>query len=469
MKTLEDFMDIGQSQTSSIVRDVTSFYSRNYTLWKEIGHHFKTPDTYLHEFKLRFPDIKISHQLLNRGLNFANNKQRPIHRWTNYLEGFSESFVYDIIERFGLSSGHRILDPFAGSGTVNVAAMMKGIDSAGIEINPTIFRVLLTKTSWDTNPREIQRRYDAMDFSKKASVEAPAFLETEKQFQPEILENVLRIKEQVGLVDDPRLRCYFELAFVSVLLPSSNLRRSPSIGYDKKKIKNLYPDLPFQLFEQKVKEIIKDLQFVQAKVEKRGKSISFCEDSKAFTLPEDITIDAVITSPPYLNSFDYVGNYKLEIGWMEDAASTKDLGELRDRMVLCDNVSRSMMKSYAEQSPLLSIDWLDYIIAASKPRMRERIGIRRKDYPILLRKYFEDIYMVLSNMYKSINDGARVAWVVGDSLILDVYVPTDLITMMIAQKIGYRPTGIEIDRTRRSGIRRTFTLRESILYFQKET
>ncbi|MGY5862519.1 MAG: hypothetical protein RTU09_09145, partial [Candidatus Thorarchaeota archaeon] len=349
------------------------------------------------------------------------------------------------------------------------AAMMKGIDSVGIEINPTVFRVLLTKTSWDADLREIQRRYDTMDFAKKASVEPPAFLETERQFQPEILENVLRIKEQVGLVDDPHLRCYFELAFASILLPSSNLRRSPSIGYDKKKFKNLYPDLPFQLFEEKVKEIISDLRFVQTKVKKQGKSISFCEDSKAFALPEDMAIDAIITSPPYLNSFDYVGNYKLEIGWMEDAISTKELGELRDRMVLCDNVSRSMMKSYAEQPPILSIDWLDYIIAASKPRMRERIGIRRKDYPMLLRKYFEDIHMVLSNMYESINDGAKVAWVVGDSLILDVYVPTDLITMMIAKKTGYRLTGIEIDRTRRSGIRRTFALRESILYFQKET
>jgi 16S rRNA G966 N2-methylase RsmD len=264
---------------NSLVNDAESFYSHNYALWEEIGCHFKTPDTYLHEFKLRFPDVKISHRLLNRGLNFANNKQRPIHRWTSYLEGFSESFVYDIIKQFGLSSDHRILDPFAGSGTVNVAAMMKGIDSVGIEINPTIFRVLLTKTSWDADPREIQRRYDAMDFSKKASVEPPAFLETARQFQPEILENILRIKEQVGLVDDPHLRCYFELAFASILLPSSNLRRSPSIGYDKKKIKNLYPDLPFQLFEEKVKEIISDLRFVQTKVEKQGNSISFCEDS----------------------------------------------------------------------------------------------------------------------------------------------------------------------------------------------
>ena len=185
---------------NSLVSDAESFYSHNYALWDGIGPHFKKPDTYLHEFKLRFPDVQVSHRLLNRGLNFANNKQRPIHRWTNYLEGFSESFVYDMIEQFGLSSDHRILDPFAGSGTVNVAAMMKGIDSVGIEINPTVFRVLMTKTSWDTDPREIQRLHDAMDFLKKASVEPPAFLETERQFQPEILENVLRIKEQLSLI-----------------------------------------------------------------------------------------------------------------------------------------------------------------------------------------------------------------------------------------------------------------------------
>ncbi len=450
-----------------MITEVRSFYRKNFDLWKSMGYHFKTPDTYLFEFKKRYPGVVIEHSLLNRGLNFVNNKKKPIHRWTSYLEGFSDDFVYEIINQFELSEGHVILDPFAGSGTVNVCAMMKSIDSIGIEINPTIYRILETKTCWKTDPKLILDEYNKMDFSGEPSTRAPSFMKVDRQFKPEILKRILKIKEQIELIEDTSIKSYFDLAFITILLPSSNLRRSPSIGYDKKQTKNIYPELPVEIFKKKIEMIVRDLRIVRKSVKKPGSSNNFCEDSKVFSLPEDIKVDAVITSPPYLNSFDYVGNYKLEIGWMGDAKSTKDMQELRDRMVLCDNVSRKMIKEYAQNPPLLSIDWLDYVTAAVEPRMRERLGIRRRDYPILLRKYFEDIYYVLRRMYDSMKSGAKVAWVVGDSLILDVYIPTDLLTMMIADVIGYRLKRLEIDRVRRSGVRRSFILRESILFFEK--
>lgn len=467
MNTLEDYLDIENPRESNMITKISSFYRKNISLWKAIGSHFKTPETYLYEFKIRFPEVIIEHNLLNRGLNFVNNKERPIHRWTSYLEGFSDNFVYEMIDQFKLNSKHIILDPFAGSGTLNVCAMMKGIDSIGIEINPTIYRILETKTCWKTDPKLILDEYNKMDFSGKPSITAPSFMKVNRQFNPEILKRILKIKEEIEQIENSQVKSYFNLAFMTILLPSSNLRRSPSIGYDKRKTKNLYPELPLELFKKKIEMIVKDLRMVRKNVKEQGSSMNFCEDSKVFSLPEDIKVDAVITSPPYLNSFDYVGNYKLEIGWMGDAKSTKDMRELRDQMVLCDNVSRKMMKEYAQNPPILSIDWLDYLIAAVEPRMRERLGIRRKDYPILLRKYFEDIYYVLQRMYESMKSGAKVAWVVGDSLILDVYIPTDLLTMVIANVIGYKLRRIEIDRVRRSGIRRSFILRESVLFFEK--
>lgn len=101
---------------------------------------------------------------------------------------------------------------------------------------------------------------------------------------------------------------------MSILLPSSNLKRSPSIGYDKRKTKHLYPNLPFELFQDKIKQIIEDLELIIQKSNNLGKIHIFNQDSKEFKLPNNFKVDAVIRSPPYLNSFDYIGNYKLEIG-----------------------------------------------------------------------------------------------------------------------------------------------------------
>ncbi len=456
-----------QTVDKNLAQNISSFYSENSALFKEIGVHFKTPQTYLYEYSLRHPEVVIEFLDDDKGLNFVSNKNRPVHRWTKYIEGFSEEFVFNSFDRFSLEEDNVILDPFAGSGTVNVCAKMRNLESVGIELNPTICRILRAKTDWKTNPASILQAYEELSFDTPAGIEAPQFLRTNKQFNPGILQNILRIKEQLLQVQDTSIRQYLDVAFLSILLPSSNLRRSPSIGYDWDKSENLEDELPIRLFDESVRQIVDDLHYMRDRYDIETPSHVYTADSKVLDLSNEYVFDAVVTSPPYLNSFDYAGNYKLEIGWLDDASSTKDLRHLRDRMILCDNVSRRMIRNYASQPRLFEHEWLDYLMSAVRPRMVERVGIRRTDYSILLRKYFEDIFLVLQKVLGAMRDNGHVAWVVGDSLILDVYVPTDLLTMEIAEVVGFTPIGMEVGRVRRSGIRRRFKLRESVLYFKK--
>ncbi len=456
-----------QATDNDLVRDVTSFYSENSSLFDEIGYHFKAPQTYLYEYRLRHPETEVIFPDKQKALNFIPNKDRRIHRWTKYIEGFSDEFVFESFDRFSLDVGDIVLDPFAGSGTVNVCAKMCGLESVGVEINPTICRILKAKTNWDTSPASILDAYEGFSFDEPATIEAPQFLRTKKQFNPGILENILRIKEQILLVQDTSIRQYLDVAFLGILLPSSNLKRSPSIGYDWKKSEALEDDLPIKLFENSIHQIVVDLDYVRSNYDIHIPCHIYTADSKELDLSNDYVFDAVVTSPPYLNSFDYAGNYKLEIGWLDDASSTKDLRHLRDRMILCDNVSRRMIRDYNQKPRLFDHEWLDSIMSAVKPRMAERVGIRRTDYPTLLRKYFEDIFLVLQKVFAAMREDGRVAWVVGDSLILDVYIPTDLLTLEIAQIVGFTPMGMEVGRVRRSGIRRSFKLRETVLYFKK--
>ena len=55
----------------------------------------------------------------------------------------------------------------------------------------------------------------------------------------------------------------------------------------------------------------------------------------------------VITSPPYMNGLDYVMNYKIEMGWLEFADNHKQLKQVKDAMVVCDNVSKGLIKNFA--------------------------------------------------------------------------------------------------------------------------
>src|ERR671914_1960904 len=63
-------------------------------------------------------------------VHWAGAAAQPIHRWFRYREGFSPG----LITRLGL--GHRILDPFCGSGSIMVGAAQLGRAAARIDVHP---------------------------------------------------------------------------------------------------------------------------------------------------------------------------------------------------------------------------------------------------------------------------------------------------------------------------------------------
>jgi len=60
----------------------------------------------------------------------------------------------------------RVIDPFAGSGTVLLEGDMAQVESIGIEAHPYIFRIAKTKLCWNCDP-EIFRE-TALNLLKKA-------------------------------------------------------------------------------------------------------------------------------------------------------------------------------------------------------------------------------------------------------------------------------------------------------------
>jgi hypothetical protein len=179
-------------------------------------------------------------------------------------------------------------------------------------------------------------------------------------------------------------------------------------------------------------------------------------------------VDFTITSPPYLNFFDYPGNYKIEMGWLEHVNSTKDLKKIKDEMVPCDNISRGLVKEYLEKDRIFSHEWLDYIEATVQANTDVRPRIRRKDFPGIIKKYFDDMALIIDHVAHATKKGGMFLLVVGDSLLTDVYVPTDILLIKIAEEYGFELETLKITRSRRSGIRRSFRLRESVAYLRKK-
>ena len=113
-------------------------------------------------------------------------------------------------------------------------------------------------------------------------------------------------------------------------------------------------------------------------------------------------------------------------------------------------------------------EWIENIKMAITAGIKRRGSYRRMDMPHIVHKYFDDMFRIMSKVYEAMNDGGRFILVVGDSLIADVYIPTDLLIARIGQDIGLHIEGIEKARERRSGQIRSYKLRETIITLKKE-
>jgi DNA modification methylase len=436
--------------------EMNHFYASNDDVYAQMPSSFVKPEYYLRQFRTRV-------NFLNwRDVTFAYNASEPIHRWSPYVEGFSSSLVRRLINELSIDTKHLLLDPFSGCGTLNITAKLANINSVGVEMNPLMFFVLKTKLNWDIDLGDFINVRKSFFLESDVKLQPPSFLLNDRQFRKPVLDNLLRINQAIQKIDNSDIAALFKVAFASIIMDCSNLKRSPSIGYASRKY--VTDDTPIQLFTKKLDWIQEDLEFVQQK-KVIASSLCYNADSKTVDL-EPSSIDFIITSPPYFNSMDYVGNYKLEIGWLGYAHSTIDLRQLRDSMVVCDNVSRPCIRNYSERGIQYEDSWLDHIQQLMEERTLRGPKLRRQDYPLVLRKYFDDLFAIMGNCRKALKPRGHSLIVIGDSFLNGVYIPTDLLLARIGEKLGFTVRSIDILRNRRSGVIQAFKLRESVVHLQ---
>jgi hypothetical protein len=398
-------------------------------------------------------------------ITFRSNETLPVHRWWPYVQGYSAEFVRGVVDAAGLPRGAAVLDPFAGSGTTLVEARRAGATALGTEILAPAVLAARVKTRFELEPEALRaaaERTAARARGGRAGT-LPFLRETLKQFDPEALGDLLRLRDALPTAGTP-LGDAVRLAFGRVLIPSSRLHRSPCLGYDRRRHR-VHPD-PYDLFLAAVDEMTEDLALLDAERATWGPTAEVrVGDARSVAWPRG-SVDLVVTSPPYVNGLDYVMNYKLDLAWLGYARSYADLATLRSAEVACDNLPR------AETSPYLGVTntpdpWLEEILPSIRENVRRKGSYRRGDVHAVVHRYFADLVPVMVRVRDALRHGGKFVLVVGDSLLAGTYVPGDLITARIGASLGLRIASVEVARTRRSGQRRSFLLRESVVTLER--
>lgn len=416
--------------------------------------------------------MNFNENYLLRDKNFSNagdTVNLPRHRWYYYKEGFSPFLVDNAIEKLNLSKTDIIVDPFNGSGTVTLSSAMNGIQSIGVEVNPFTAFIAKTKvknvdiTDFDLGCELILDKKKKSKPSKLSNFST--FSEDSKKdkwlFNKDVLnsyQTAFDVSKQFGNSD---LKDILKLSLITSIMANANVRRDGKCLRYKNEWKNLAynKDSFYDSLEKKLSVIREDLLIDYSNVQKPN---IHCDDSREYFLSNnDDKFSLCVTSPPYLNTFDYTDIYRPELFLGEFINSMSNLYSLRLKTV------RSHIQAKWDK-PIKS-DFGILYDAAIREIIQKKELLMHPNIPIMIQAYFEDMEKILKSLLKKANNKAELWLVVSTSAYADVEIPVDLIIGDIGNKLGWYLKEIGVLRNIRK--RKTkyspniTTLRESVVIF----
>ena len=302
---------------------------------------------------------------------FGDTNAYAFHNLYPYKGKFYPRIVRTLVNAFKLNENFLVLDPFNGSGTTTHECSLMGIKSVGVDITP--MGTMMAKLKNDL----LFTNEDTLDFSLDAIIEIVKDIENKNW------------EHKNKMIDDLMLLIYFDTkdAFVR----TSSYDKMGSLGLFNKKygyIKSCY----YKTMKIKEKHNLKfeKADLIEGDVLELKKHDDFKEK-----------FDAVITSPPYYFSIDYVGKDSIAYEYL-----SKDMRTIKDRYI---GIKNNIPGKYNPTK-----------------------------LPTKVLQYYEDLKKSIENIYWSLKPTGKLAIIVGDSTVAGKKIPTTTMTKKFCEETGFK-------------------------------
>lgn len=222
--------------------------------------------------------------------------------------------------------GDWVLDPFCGSGTSLVESHLLGRHCVGTDVNPLSCKISAAKTAHFSaeQSKELRSLLSAVeDPGALTGIRAtpPEFFGRDKWFSPLVQSDLASLLHLIRLLPNDAVRNFAEVVFSSIVVKVSN--QESDTRY-KAIDKNIQPDRVRQVFATKLKDaVLRAENYALASTEARTQVWQL--DSTAERAPVTSEFKLAITSPPYMNSYDYYLYHKHRLNWLGlDVATTQE-------------------------------------------------------------------------------------------------------------------------------------------------
>lgn len=320
-----------------------------------------------------------------------------------------------------LPAGSLVLDPMAGSGTSVRSALESGHRAIGVDMDP--LAVLIARV-W-TRPIHTENIAKKVSEILKEARTVVDGVELE-WIDEETNEFVERWFDQPQRTDLARLASILhgrkgaaaDLCRVALSRTIITKDRGASLARDVSHSRphRAWDTNDYDVFAGLERAVSFILRRLRESPPPRGASVRL-GDARALDLPAE-SVDAVVTSPPYLNAIDYLRGHRMSLVWLGHT-----IGELRAVRAAEIGTERGLKDASDLNDALARIGEVDRLPA---PSVR------------IIKRYVVDLHSLLQSIHRVVKPGGRTVVVIGNCSMRGVFLRNDIAVEDAARAAGFR-------------------------------
>lgn len=253
--------------------------------------------------------------------------------------------VRHLIEDCALAADGVVLDPFAGSGTVLVEATLAGLRGVGCDVNPLAVRLGRFKATPlpPSMQRAIVARAEAvaeLSLERVQAKQRPSQVwDTAEHFPPHVYLELCGLRQEIAAVveEDPPIGEALLLIFSSLLIKASQQRAESDTTRVERHIGR---GQVTRWFFAKAHEVARLHDALWQRLSQTGRKppqpVVLEGDARTLFSSKNLpllssSVDCIITSPPYLGTYDYAGHHARRFAWLDIDPQPMLRGEMAAR------------------------------------------------------------------------------------------------------------------------------------------
>ncbi|MCK4553890.1 hypothetical protein KAU19_02925 [Candidatus Parcubacteria bacterium] len=344
------------------------------------------------------------------------------HGYHRYPAKFIPQIVSRLVEKY-TKKGNLVVDPFGGCGTTLVEARVMGRKSIGVDINPVAVLIAKAKKT-PINPSKLEECFLGLknkinSFNKNTKVKAIEHERIDYWFGPEEKRKLAFIFSEISKLKNKDIINFFYCGFSNILKNCSIwLQKSnkPTRDLSKK------PADPFVAFSRQVKAMLRgNADFFNLLQEKKCLKIPcnvYCADARKIPTKNN-TVNLIVTSPPYVTSYEYADLHQLTALWFE---YTKNLSNFRKKFI---GTSHNGIKDIILNSRIAENIKQD--LEKKSKKLAKEVAI-----------YFSEMNQCFGEMKRILKKGGRSCIVIGNTSLKGVEILNAEVFVEQMQNLGFK-------------------------------